>query len=77
MIIKVKYSTIYHPIGTRLVWGRGRIWWAKEDRCQANSLSGRVLEGRERGGGGLNEDGTLFRRSVTNLSLGHAVRYRD
>lgn len=32
-------------------------------------------EGRERGG--LNEDGTLFRRSVTNLSLGHAVRYRD
>ena len=27
--------------------------------------------------GRLNEDGTLFRRSVTNLSYGHAVRYRD
>lgn len=35
------------------------------------------MVGGGRGGGGLNEDGTLFRRSVTNLSLGHAVRYRD
>lgn len=40
-----------------------------------SGFSSKWRKGRERGG--LNEDGTLFRRSVTNLSLGHAVRYRD